>query len=151
MRKVTIIVAFFLLVAGVASVATIHYMEDEREAMNAVSQPKTAAVIPSGAIDAGEGRYIKYLEKDGKTYAGVVIPRTPSNNVCEERRPGHYRQMARGLLEIHDEHRLWTDEKQEKKGDQMVVVFRLITPDEQRQAKEAGEEMSKPLDLEGMK
>lgn len=147
MRKNLMMAAGVALLVGVVSIWAIHHQEDLRATAIASGQPTT---MPSGAVDLGNGRYIKYVQRDGQAYAGVVFDMKCESDVYKSR-PGFYRDHARGLLAANDKRTRWVDERQEEKDGRMVIIFRLMTQEEQRLADEVGQEMSQPLEPEGMK
>lgn len=135
----TIIVAVAVFCTGFA----IFYKGQATHNNRAAESPAT---MPSGAVDLGNGRYIKYVERNGQTYAGVAFDMKREADAYKGR-PGFYRDHARGLLATNDKRSRWIDEKQEEKDGRMVIIFRLMTPEEQRLADEVGQEMSRPLDI----
>ena len=141
---VGVVVMLFLLVGELI----MAYAKDVREthaAMPRVIQPEALRGLPSGAIELHFGRYLKYVERAGNVYAGVVIRKMPGRDICEQKRPGYYHEMAHDLLVLQDESRRWADEKQEEKDGNIVVIFRLMTPREAEEAEKAKKEMSKSL------
>ena len=98
-----------------------------------------------GAVDLGQGKYIKYVVRDGKTYAGVVFPPHIASAGAEQKKPGVYRDTARMHLADWDKEHKWLDVGREEKGGCIVYMFRALTPEEEQAASEAAKEMSRPL------
>lgn len=96
----------------------------------AVERLLARSVVPTDSIDLGDDRYIKYTEKDGKVYAGVVFPERVFRNRGESRQPGLYLEIAKMLLQQYDDRRWVNEKKEERKDGCWVYVFRLMTEDE---------------------
>ncbi len=99
---------------------------------------------PEGVLELNNGGYIKFIEKNGHEYAGVVIP---NDKLVGNKVPGLDRERAKMWLAAKDPHagRRWLDETQEQKRGYTVFCFRAMTEEEKKKAEKTKKEMSRPL------
>ena len=107
------------------------------------TSPIVEKIIPEGATDLEQGRYIKTIEKDSLIYAGVVIPQgaNPTEKI-EILKPGERRKWARIQLAKHSPGR-WLDHKVEHKDGFTIFIFRKATKEEEKEMDNLIESMRK--------
>lgn len=99
-------------------------------------------------LSYGDGRYVKFINKGGKDFAGVVIPEELIIK-SSKAPPGVNHRRARmylnGALRHRQDDRIWEDVKREEQRGRTVFMFRALTEEEEEEARKAKEEMAHPL------
>lgn len=135
MRKVTMIVVLVFLVAGVASIATIHYMDDERVAQ--ASQPTTKP----GYVKLDGGCYMRFIAAGMHTYVGVVFPDSVAIADDVFSPQANFRK-AKAYVAQHDKGQ-WVDVKTVEKEGFRIHIFRKASAIDDQEVKDVLDEIAK--------